>query len=68
MEASAAVLMQQSTTAPLAELTGSAIVLIHIPETVTKLECGPMPNVMAAMPNIGCALCSTPQSLADAHY
>jgi len=27
-----------------------------------------MPNVMAAMPNIGGALCSTPQSLADADY
>jgi len=27
-----------------------------------------MPNVMAAMPNIGDALCSTPQSVADAHY
>ena len=26
-----------------------------------KLECGPMPNVMAALPNIGGALCSTPQ-------
>jgi len=24
--------------------------------------------VMAALPNIGGALCSTPQSLADAHY
>jgi len=34
----------------------------------TKLECGPMPNAMAALPNIGGALCSTPQSLADAHY
>jgi len=33
-----------------------------------KLECGPMPNVMAALPNIGGALCSTPQSLAEAHY
>jgi len=33
-----------------------------------KLECGPMPNVMAALPNIGGTLCSTPQSLADAHY
>jgi len=33
-----------------------------------KLECGPMPNVMAALPNIGGALCSTPQSLADAEY
>jgi len=31
----------------------------------TKLECGPMPNVMVALPNIGGALCSTP---ADAHY
>jgi len=27
-----------------------------------------MPNVMAALPNIGGALCSTPQTLADAHY
>jgi len=27
-----------------------------------------MPNVMVAVPNIGGALCSTPQSLADAHY
>ena len=27
-----------------------------------------MPNVMAALPNIGGALCSTPQSLADAQY
>ena len=27
-----------------------------------------MPNVMAALPNIGGALCSTPQSLADAYY
>jgi len=26
-----------------------------------------MPNVMVAMPTIGGALCSTPQSLADAH-
>ena len=26
------------------------------------------PNVMAALPNIGGALCLTPQSLADAHY
>ena len=32
-----------------------------------ELECGPMPNVMAALPNIGGALCSTPQSLADAN-
>jgi len=26
-----------------------------------------MPNVMVALPNIGGALCSTTQSLADAH-
>jgi len=34
----------------------------------TKLECGPMANVMATPPNVGGALCSTPQTLADAHY
>ena len=34
---------------------------------IVKLECGPMPNVMVALPNIGGALCSTPQSLDDAH-
>ena len=33
-----------------------------------ELECGSMPNVMAALPNIGGALCSTLQSLANAHY
>jgi len=27
-----------------------------------------MPNVMVALSNIGGALCSMPQSLADAHY
>ena len=27
-----------------------------------------MPNVMAALANIGIALCSMPQSLANAHY
>jgi len=27
-----------------------------------------MPNLMVALPNIGGALCSTPQSLADDHY
>jgi len=27
-----------------------------------------MPNVTVALPNIGGALCSTPQSVADAHY
>jgi len=33
-----------------------------------KLECGPVPNVMAALPNIGGALCSTLQSVANAQY
>jgi len=33
-----------------------------------KLECGPMLNVMAALPNICGALCSTPQNLANAQY
>jgi len=33
-----------------------------------ELECGPMPNVMAALLNIDGAFCSTPPSLADAHY
>jgi len=27
-----------------------------------------MPNVVVALPNIGDAVCSAPQSLADAHY
>ena len=36
--------------------------------TEIKLECGPMPKVMAALPNVAGALCSTPQTLADAHY
>jgi len=31
-----------------------------------QLECGPMPNLMVALPNTGGAICSTPQSLADA--
>ena len=40
-----------------------------VPRTAVEkeLECGPMPNVMAALPNISGVLCSTPQSLADAH-
>ena len=33
-----------------------------------QLECGTMPNVIAALSNIGGALCSTVQSLADSHY
>jgi len=31
-------------------------------KTTNKLECGPMPNVMVALPNTRGALCSTPQS------
>jgi len=46
----------------------SGLVLEGITLSNRKLERGPMPNVMAALPNIGGALCSTPQSLADAHY
>jgi len=34
----------------------------------TNLECGPVPNMMAVLSNIGGALCSTMQSLANAHY
>ena len=45
-----------------------AVNLIKRTVKKTKLECGPMPNVMVALPNIGGALCSTPQSLADDHY
>ena len=29
-------------------------------ENRKALECGPMPNLMVALPNIGGALCSTP--------
>jgi len=46
----------------------SAVPEIFDAQTKNELECGPMPNVMAALPNISGALCSTPQSLADAHY
>jgi len=33
----------------------------HKKATQVELECGPMPNVMAALLNIGGALCSTLQ-------
>ena len=36
--------------------------------TIKNQKCGPMPNVMASLPNIGGALCSMPQSLVDVHY
>jgi len=35
--------------------------LYRISESILKLECRPMPNVMAALPNIGGAHCLTPQ-------
>ena len=35
--------------------------------SIDKLKCGLMPNVMAALPNTGDALCSTPQSMANIH-
>ena len=44
------------------------VTLLKGKRTQKQLECGPMPNLMVALPNIGGALCSTPQSLADAHY
>ena len=47
---------------------GPALSVMVQNQNTKKLECGPMPNVMVALPNIGGALCSTPQSLADAHY
>jgi len=50
------------------ELTHVSIDAIVALAKQKQLECGPMPNVMVALPNIGGALCSTPQSLADAHY
>ena len=37
-------------------------------KTIINYKCGPMPNVMVALPNIGGALCSITQSLANAHY
>ena len=43
------------------------LALIHFNGDKIKLECGPMPNLMVALSNIGGALWSTPQSLADAH-
>ena len=37
-----------------------------INRSISQLECGPMPIMMVALPNTGGALCSMPQSLADA--
>jgi len=41
---------------------------VWLTKVMNELECGPMPNVMAALPNIGGALRSTLQSSADAQY
>ena len=54
-----------STTVPIGRPQTQSSVTLNFPN---ELEYGPMPNVMVALPNIGGALCSTPQSLADAHY
>jgi len=56
-----------SRTGQVAYRTGQ-LAVSQMPPKERKLECGPMHNVMVALPNIGGALCSTPQSLADAHY
>jgi len=51
--------------------TASCFVWCHIYELTylkNNQKCGPMPNVMAALRNIVGALCSMPQSLADAQY
>jgi len=38
-----------------------------VEEEEEELECGPMPNVMVALPNIGGALCSTPLCYASGY-
>ena len=60
--------MQNFTPLALSAAEKSVTVQTKNKQKNTKLECGPMPNVMVALPNTGGALCSTPQSLADAHY
>jgi len=42
--------------------------LVGVPQTNETISAASRPNVMAVLPNIGGALCSTPQSLADDHY
>jgi len=48
--------------------TRCTVAAIRAHKNTNQLECEPMSNVMAAVPNIGGALCSMPQSLADARY
>ena len=49
-------------------LTAFTRVLKSHRELNNNYKCGPVPNVVVALPNIVGAVCSTPQSLADAHY
>jgi len=56
------------TTSETEKLTSFSEVAKVTTKIIQELECGPMPNLMVALPNIGGALCSTPQSLADTHY
>jgi len=44
------------------------IVVVRLVSCSQILECGPVPNLIVALPNVVGALCSTPQTLADAHY
>jgi len=48
-------------------VTSASMQLLHHQQNKNKLECGPMPNMMAALTNIGGALGPMLQSLADAH-
>jgi len=45
-----------------------AVIRLSTIVCIRELEYGPVPNAMAALPNIGGALCSTPHSFVDAHY
>jgi len=47
---------------------GSYKAILTVIAFLKELEGGPMLHLMVALPNIGGALSSTPQSLADAHY
>jgi len=49
-------------------LLTSLIASKKVYDALSTRNVGQMPDVMAALPNIGGAICSTPQSLADAHY
>jgi len=37
--------------------SGHGVVCVEFHKCINKLECGPMPKVMVALPNIGGALC-----------